>query len=82
MGYARGKCANFPGGQGNDVADAVRFGILRREGGKATIQFVMERDHHPFDSGTLEVEESAAGGGTVLARQARAFLASYLRRNV
>jgi hypothetical protein len=77
-GYARGVCAKFPGGE---APDAVRFGIVRREGGTAAIRYVMERDHHPFDHGMIELTEAAANDGELLQRQARAFLGSYLRRN-
>ncbi len=95
-GYARGTCPSFPGG---DAPDAVRFGIVRRDAGVATLQYVIERDHHPYDHGTLEVRESSLTGllpdapvqdgpvqdgpvqvGPTLQHQARAFLASYLRR--
>jgi hypothetical protein len=78
-GYARGTCPSFPGG---DAPDAVRFGILQRKDGVATVRYVIERDHHPFDHGTLELSETARGPGdrSVVERQARAFLDSYLRR--
>ena len=80
-GYARGACPSFPGGE---APDAVRFGILRRESGTATIQYVIERNHHPFDHGTLVLSEaeSNATAESTLQRQARAFLASYLRRTI
>jgi hypothetical protein len=78
-GYARGACPSFPGG---DAPDAVRFGIVRREAGMATIRYVIERDHHPFDDGTLELREAVEdrAADSTLQRQARAFLSSYLRR--
>jgi len=83
MGYARGQCARFlSNSAGIEAPDAVRFGIVKRQDGVATIRYVRERDHHPFDDGTLEIQESAPSGETILARQAGAFLASYLRRNV
>ncbi len=66
---------------GADAPDAVRFGIVRRQAGMATIRYVVERNHHPFDEGTLELRETADGDSTLLERQARAFLASYLRRS-
>jgi hypothetical protein len=78
-GYARGCCPNFPGG---DAADAVRFGIVQRQAGTATIQYVIERDHHPFSHGSLELREAGAeSSGSILEQQARVYLASYLRRN-
>jgi hypothetical protein len=79
-GYARGACPNFPGG---DAPDAVRFGIVQRNGGVATIQYVVERDHYPFDHGTLQLREGAppdSADGRLVERQARAFLYSYVRR--
>jgi hypothetical protein len=80
-GYARHACPSFPGG---DAPDAVRFNILRRKAGLATLQYVVERDHHPFEHGTLELRETAVNesGESTLQRQARAFLQSYLRRTV
>jgi hypothetical protein len=77
-GYARGACPRFPGGE---APDAVRFGIVKREAGLTTLRYVIERDHHPFDDGILQLQEASAADATVLERQARAFLASYLRRN-
>jgi len=78
-GYARGVCPSFPASEGPDV---VRFGIVQRIGGVATIRYVRERDHHPFDDGRMELRESEPGGAgeSTLQRQAGAFLASYLRR--
>jgi hypothetical protein len=52
-------------------------------GGIATIRYVVERDHHPFGVGTVELregEQSDSGNGKLIDRQARAFLESYLRR--
>lgn len=82
MGYARGQCPSFPAAA--ETADAVRFGIVRREAGIATIRYVLERNHLPFQDGTVELPESPDGAreDSLLTRQARAFLASYLRRNV
>ena len=77
-GYARGVCSAFPGG---DAPDAVRFGIVRREAGLTSIRYVRERDHHPFDDGTLVLSDnSSEAGESVLEHQARAYLGSFLRR--
>jgi len=56
----------------------VRFNILRRNAGLATLQYVVERDHHPFEHGTLELRETVGNepGESTLQRQARAFLHS------
>jgi hypothetical protein len=82
LGYARGACARFPEGEG---PDAVRFTIAGHQGGIVRIGYVVERDHHPFAHGRLEY--SAAAGGfappslpVLLARQAEAYVESYLRR--
>jgi hypothetical protein len=82
LGYARGQCARFPEGLG---ADAVRFTISGHEGELVRLSYVAERDHRPFENGALEY--SVAGAGLVgspvsplLARQAEAYVQSYLRR--
>ena len=72
VGYARGVCPNFPGG---DAPDAVRFGIVKLEGVVASIRYVAERDHHPFETGV-----AGGDGETLIERQAGAYLRSYLRR--
>lgn len=79
-GYARGACPHFPGG---DAPDAVRFGIVDRTRGVAKVQYVLERDHYPYDHGILEIRDSEACTlhAEIVQTQARAFLASYLRRS-
>ena len=81
MGYARGTCSRFPAAEG---PDAVRFIVSRDDGDVIRIQFVEERDHHPYRNGWLEYSRSgAAFAGSPepnLARQARAYTESYLRR--
>jgi hypothetical protein len=80
-GYARGACPRFPGG---DAPDAVRFGIVQRANGVARVQYVVERDHYPFAHGILELAEDKrqAERDEPVVAQARAFLGSYLRRNL
>ena len=82
LGYARGSCPRFPDGGG---PDAVRFSVSHDGGASVGLYFVMERDHHPFAHGPLEY--SRAGGrftapieSELLARQAQAYVESYLRR--
>jgi hypothetical protein len=81
LGYARGACPQFPKADG---PDAVRFTISRDSGDAIGIDYVVERDHHPFAHGRLEY--STASGtmsdapGDVLARQAAAYAESYRRR--
>ena len=74
MGYARGSCAQFPV---DDGPDAVRFTICRHEGAAVGIQYVLERDHLPFAHGRLECPAQAES--EILARQAQAYVESYLR---
>jgi hypothetical protein len=82
LGYARGKCPQFPAGDG---PDAVRFTISRDAGNAIAIYYVVERDHHPFAHGALEYHPEPAlfappAPGEVLARQAQAYAESYRRR--
>ena len=82
LGYARGKCARFPDGEG---PDAVRFTVSSHESTAIRIYYVVERDHHPFAHGRLEYSPAAAGFVTppesaTLARQAQAYVESYSRR--
>jgi hypothetical protein len=83
LGYARGTCARFPAAP--DGPDAIRFIVASDEGSLLHLYYVIERDHHPFAHGPLKY--SIAGGdfsnlpgGENLARQARAYVDSYLRR--
>jgi hypothetical protein len=76
-GYARGVCPSFPGG---NAPDAVRFGIVRLEGGVGSIRYVAERNHYPFETGVLESDGVPADGKKLIERQADAYLRSYLRR--
>jgi hypothetical protein len=82
LGYARGECARFPAGEG---PDAVRFTISSHDSAAIGIYYVVERDHHPFAHGRLEYSPAAAGflappATATLARQAQAYVESYLRR--
>ena len=82
LGYARGGCARFPEGDG---PDAARFTISRHDHAIIGIDYVLERDHHPFANGRLEYSLAAAAFLTppesaILTRQAQAYAESYLRR--
>jgi hypothetical protein len=82
LGYARGQCARFPAGEG---PDAVRFAISSHDSTAIRIYYIVERDHQPFAHGRLEYSLPAAGFVTppetaTLARQAQAYVESYLRR--
>jgi hypothetical protein len=82
LGYARGECACFPVADG---PDAVRFTITRDDGTSIHIYYVVERDHHPYAHGALEYSSDRDGlldppPQATLARQACAYVRSYLRR--
>ena len=82
LGYARGECARFPAGEG---PDAVRFTISSHDSTAIRIYYVVERDHHPFAHGRLEYSLTANAfvappEAATLARQAEAYVVSYLRR--
>ncbi len=88
LGYARGKCAHFPR---NDAGpDAIRFAVSRHSGGSLDLYYVQEREHHPFAHGPLRysitlrrfLQEAPHHilPGRIVARQAEAYVESYLRR--
>jgi hypothetical protein len=63
----------------------VRFTVSGHESEWIGIYYVVERDHHPFAHGRLEYSTSASAFRTppetaTLARQAEAYVESYLRR--
>jgi hypothetical protein len=87
FGYARGRCPRFaiddPG------PDAVRFAITRVDGPSLDLCYVLERDHHPFAHGSLSYSLADASlrpaaervpSPEIVARQAEAYVKSYLRR--
>ena len=82
LGYARGACPRFPAGDG---PDAVRFTVSSHESAVIRIYYVVERDHYPFAHGSLEYSPAAGAfvappEAATLARQAQAYVESYLRR--
>jgi hypothetical protein len=82
LGYARGKCARFPIGDG---PDAVRFSILAEHQGGVRISYVVERDHHHFAHGVLDYSTATGTfaerpAGETLERQAQAYAETYRRR--
>jgi hypothetical protein len=82
LGYAGRICSRFPA---SDGPDAVRFTVSSDDGVALRIYYVVERDHHPFAHGPLECtlasgEWNPAPQGDLLARQAQAYVESYLRR--
>ena len=82
LGYARGVCPHVaPDDPG---PDAVRFTVRRDDGASVHLYYVLERDHHPFAQGPLEYSRERAEfldqpAGPIVARQAEAYVASYLR---
>ena len=81
FGYAQGKCPRFAGDRG----DAVRFAVSQDYGEGIRIYWVVEKDHLPFAHGLLEYSRADAGFQTaqvdaLVARQAQAYIGSYLRR--
>ena len=82
LGYARGQCSRFPK---DAEADAVRFTISSDVADSIGLYYVIERDHEPFAHGPLQYSRSARSipelpTGDRLARQAQAYIESYLRR--
>lgn len=82
MGYARGRCPRYPQ---TEAGDAIRFLIGRDQEDLIRIDYVVERDHHPLAHGALEYgrargDFTASVESTILARQALAYVTSYLRR--
>jgi len=82
LGCARGHCAHFPAGDG---PDAVRFTVVAADGPSVRLYYVLERDHHPFAHGPLTYSVESASftsdaPADALESQARAYIASYLRR--
>lgn len=81
FGYAAGKCPRFPAGG----PDAVRFTISHDQAGLIRIYWVVEKSHLPFAHGPLEYSRTDAcftvpHPDAAIARQAQAYISSYLRR--
>lgn len=83
MGYARGRCAHFPAGDG---PDAARFTIAADGPETLRVYYVLERDHHPWAHGPLEFSRAGSAFtpgqpiGDATLGLARAYVESYLRR--
>jgi len=82
LGYARGQCTRFPK---DGEADAVRFTISSDGPESVGLYYVIERDHLPFAHGRLTYSRTARSieqlpSSDRLARQAQAYIESYLRR--
>jgi hypothetical protein len=82
-GYARGLCEHFPS---DAPADAIRFHVTSDSAAAIVVKFILEKACWPGDHGdiTFSLPERACAavpGNAILARQAEAFLESYLRRS-
>jgi hypothetical protein len=82
LGYGAAGCGRFPE---ESAPEAVRFAVRRDADGVVQIQYVVEKGHLPWDSGTLEFEPArgrfrAAPSDALLARQAQVYLDTYLER--
>lgn len=82
LGYARGACPRFTA---DTAANAVRFAIAADDGHSLEIRYAVERGHLPLDCGQIQyrLAEDAFQpplAATAFAGQARAYAASYLRR--
>ena len=81
VGYARESCGYFPL---DAPADAVRFHIAEHRGELIRIQYVFEKDCWPRKHGMLDytanAREFSPSIDPILAKQAAAFVESYLRR--
>jgi hypothetical protein len=81
LGYARGRCPNFPE---NGGPDAVRFAVQRDDRAAIRVLYTFERDHRPFSNGALEYSAQtgrpAGPADLALSRLATAYVRSYLRR--
>jgi hypothetical protein len=81
-GYPRGKCDCFPQ---DSRADALRFSVAADQGDGIRLQYIFEKDCWPLDHGELCYSVSqhsfaSEPADQIVARQAAAFLESYLRR--
>jgi hypothetical protein len=80
LGYAAGHCGRFPA---EDGPEAVRFCVREDSGGAVRIDYVLERGHLPYQHGGLVYDRglgtwAGVPAGSLLQRQAQAYLESYL----
>ena len=80
-GYGRLGCERFPA---DAACDAVRFHVGEESGALIRIQYVFEKDSWPAGHGMLDyslaAREIRGTEDAILARQAEAFVESYVRR--
>jgi hypothetical protein len=80
LGYAAQQCRRFPA---DDGPEAVRFCVQADSGVRVSIDYVLERAHLPYEHGHLHFDRgrntwSGLSAGSLLQRQAQAYLESYL----
>ena len=80
LGYAARQCGRFPGGEG---PEAVRFCVREDSGSQVRIDYVLERAHLPFQHGGVVYDRglrtwTGVAAGSLLQRQAQAYVESYL----
>ena len=81
-GYARGRCDRFPA---DARGDAVRFSVASEEDGRIRIQYILEKScwplvHDEMEFSIAERSFRSTPADPIVARQAEAFVESYLRR--
>lgn len=81
LGYARGRCAHFPEGDG---PDAIRFSIARKDDSSIRVLYSLERDHRPYSNGSLaystQIGDFESAPSEAISTLAAAYVRSYLRR--
>lgn len=76
-------CARFPKGS---PVQAVKFAVIRDENaGRVTVAYVLERDHTPYEHGSLEYDETQGAylpphKNATIDAQANAYVKVYLRQ--
>jgi hypothetical protein len=84
LGYARGKCRQFPD---NSAADANRFTAFEQETGTLCVTYIVERNYAPASFGVFHYSISArtiadAPADPLLLRQAEEYARVFVRRRV
>ena len=74
-GYARGTCERAA----QSEADAARFTIKADRDGFVEVAWSLERNHHPVAVGSMKFPRPE-NASDPMERQARAYLAAYLRK--
>jgi hypothetical protein len=83
LGYARGRCPQFPG----SGPDALRFSVVGDRHRLLRIFYVLEKEHATVEHGTLEYSEETreflvGHSNRIIEQQAGAYAASYVHRKL